>query len=252
METIMISREEFSKERSEQYQEMIHNSEIQALSLEILEKGIPFGLPYQTLWFGEPIIQLPQDLFAIQEIVYETRPDFILEIGTAWAGSLLFYASLLEVLGGKKVIGVDIYIPDDLVLRIENKGDISSRIELISGSSLDEKVLSKIKEIIGDSKKLFVHLDSNHTTAHVLKELEIYSGLLDVGMYILCGDTHVELLSDDAYKNKEYSRGNNPMIALRKFLASTKGSEFEINEFVNGKYLLTLNPSGFLKRKNAP
>lgn len=245
----MITRDEFTSLRNNQYLEMQKDGEIQQLAIHLLEKGIQFGLPYQTNWFGEPIIQYPQDLFAIQEIIYKTRPDYIIEIGTAWAGSLLFYSTLLTALGGKKVIGVDIFMPDDLIERIKGKGEIATQINLICGSSLDKNVIDEIEAITGKSKKVFIHLDSNHTTDHVLRELEIYSEMVGEGMYILCGDTHVELLKDGAYPNKEYGKGNNPMIAVQQFLKSEAGVKFEIDEQVNGKYLISLNPRGFLRKK---
>ena len=228
---------------------MRKDDEIQQLATSLLEMGIEFGLPYQTTWFGEPIIQYPQDLFAIQEIIYKTRPDYIIEIGTAWAGSLLFYSTLLASIGGEKVIGVDVFVPDDLVARIAGKGEIAKCIELICGSSLDKTVVDQILAITGGSQKVFIHLDSNHTTDHVLRELEIYTELVGKGMYILCGDTHVELLKAGAYPNKEYGKGNNPMIAVQKFLTTERGMKFEVDEEVNGKYLITLNPMGFLRRK---
>lgn len=101
---------------------------------------------------GEPILQLPQDMFASQDFIYNTKPEYILEVGVAWGGSLLFYSTLLTAFRGKKVIGIDIYIPEDINEKLKSFHNISKRIVLINGSSVEESTVKKVKNIIGNSK----------------------------------------------------------------------------------------------------
>ncbi len=245
----LVSREEFAARRYEDAIAMRNDSQLQNLYLDLLEKSIPYNLTSQASWMGEPILQLPQDLFAIQELIYETKPDYILEIGTAWAGSLLYYSTLLQQFGGKGVIGVDRFIPSDLRERIHKKGKVSEMISFVEGSSLDKSTVKEITKLTNGSERVFIHLDSNHTASHVYQELCIYSKMLGAGMYILCGDTHVELLRKKSYRDKEYDKGNNPMIGLEKFLKEDLDNIFETDVNINGKYLITLNPRGFIRKR---
>jgi len=243
-----ISREEFAARRQEDAVGIRNDVILQNLYLNLLEKSIPYNLTSQASWMGEPILQLPQDLFAIQELIYETKPDYVIEIGTAWAGSLLYYSTLLEQFGGKGVIGVDTFIPTDLKERIRQKGKVSELISFVEGSSLEKSTVDEITRLTNGSDRIFIHLDSNHTASHVYQELCIYSKMLGVGMYLLCGDTHVELLPKKSYGDKEYDKGNNPMIGLEKFLNEDRNNIFETDVNINGKYLITLNPSGFIRK----
>ena len=147
---------------------------------------------HQNSWMGEPLLNLPQDMFAVQEIIYKTKPDYIIETGVAWGGSLLFSASMLELIGGKKVIGIDIYIPKDLRSRLAKNARLFSRIKLVTGSSTDCDTIQQVKKIIGKSRKVMVILDSFHTHDHVLKELRSYTPFVGKGFYLICGDTIVE------------------------------------------------------------
>lgn len=201
----------------------------------------------QANWFGEPVLRFPQDMFAVQEIIYNTRPEYIIEIGVAWGGSLLFYSTLMEAIGGKKVIGVDIYIPPDLRKRIFSHGRISKRIKLIKGSSVEDGTVRKIKKIIAGSKKVLVILDSDHTHDHVLKELNIYSKLLSRGNYLVCEDTAIEDIPALKHRPRPWGPGNNPMTAVRQFLS--ENSNFKIDKSIENKLLFTSNPDGYLLRE---
>lgn len=246
----VISRSEFDEERSADLVAMRRDAKIQSEAIDLITHSIPHRLVYQTSWMGEPVLQLPQDLFAIQDILIRTRPKYVIEVGVAWAGSLLFYASLLPYFGGQGVIGIDTYVPDDLRERLRTKGEISRHVTLIEGSSLDPDVLSQVADLTKATGELFIHLDSDHTASHVRQELNVYGRLLQPGYYMLCGDTHVEVIPPDTYRGKPYGRGNNPMIALRQFLDSSDGRGFEIDEDASSRYLLSLNPSGFLVRSS--
>ena len=118
-------------------------------ALNVLVKGDRYRWVHQTNWFGEPILNLPQDMFALQEIIYKTRPKFIIEVGVAWGGALLFYSTLMEVLGGERIIGIDVYMPGDLKERIMSHGKLSDRLSLIEASSIEQDTIDQIKSIIG-------------------------------------------------------------------------------------------------------
>ncbi len=178
----IISRDQFEEILNSNASEMAKDEELINEALKIKVKaGYDYFWVHQTKWFGEPILNLPQDLFAIQEIIYATKPKYFIEVGTAWGGGLLFYSTLMEILGGEKVIGVDIFIPDDLKDRINKHGSISNRIKWVEGSSTNKKTITRIKEIIGDSRDVMVLLDSHHTHKHVYKELNMYSELVGKG-----------------------------------------------------------------------
>ncbi len=243
----MFTRDEFEKELRTSAQEMAKNKEIKNKANEVLVEADKYRWIHQGKWMGEPCIQLPQDLFALQEIIYQTKPDYILEIGVAWGGSILFYATILEALGFGHIIGVDIYIPDDLKERIMAHGNVSKRITLMNASSIEVSTIEQVKKLTGGSKKLLVHLDSHHTHAHVLKELELYSELVGKGYYLICGDTIVENIPPQTHRPREWGPGNNPMTALNEFLA--KNDRFETDEYIDNKLLLSCNPRGFLKCK---
>lgn len=244
----MITKQQYSFERNEDLQAMRKSEEFALERQKFLTSLIEHRVVYQTTWMGEPVLQLPQDLLTAQEILYSTRPDFIVEVGVAWAGSLLFLAHMQEQFGGVKVIGIDTYIPGELRERIKAKGDISKRIEFIEESSLSEACLARVEEITGGSREVLVHLDSDHTADHVFSELQAYSPLVGPGHYLICGDTHVELVKKGVYKGKPYDRGNNPMVALDRFLETDPGKNFSIDETASEKYALSLNPRGYLFR----
>jgi cephalosporin hydroxylase len=177
---------------------MVKDESLRRDVLDVLVRADNYNWIHQTTWFGEPILQLPQDMFALQEIIFKTRPRFIIELGVAWGGSLLFYSTLMEVLGGERIIGVDIYVPEDLKERLASHGKLSERLILINGSSVEQNSLSQVKSIVGNCREVMVVLDSYHTHDHVLKELHLYSPLVGEGFYLICGDTIVEDLPKPA------------------------------------------------------
>ncbi|MDD5065980.1 MAG: CmcI family methyltransferase [bacterium] len=242
----IYTRDQFENMRVLFAEKMAHDTALQKNALKVLVKADQYNWIHQTNWFGEPILQFPQDMFAVQEIIYNTRPDYIVEIGVAWGGSLLFYSTIMEAIGGKKIIGVDIFIPEDLRKRIFSHGAISKRITLITGSSLEETTVKRIRSIIGKSKKVMVVLDSNHTHEHVLRELKLYSPLVGKGYYLVCGDTIIEDIPVQKHRPRPWGPGNNPKTALREFCAGNKN--FKIDKHIENKLLFTCNPEGYLVR----
>jgi cephalosporin hydroxylase len=196
----LYTREEFENMRKESAKAMIADQELRRDALKVLIQADYYQWIHQTNWFGEPILNLPQDMFALQEIIFKTRPKFIIEVGVAWGGSLLFYSTLMEVLGGERIIGVDIYIPDDLKERLASYRKLSERLTLIEGSSVAPDTLSQIKSIVGDCREVMVFLDSYHTHDHVFKELQLYSPLIGKGYYLICGDTIIENIPEQKHR----------------------------------------------------
>ncbi len=241
----LFTRAEFSDLLTNSARELAADRKLRQNALDLLVRADRHRWIHQTTWMGEPVLNLPQDMFALQEIIFATRPRYVVELGVAWGGSVLFYATMCEALGRGEVIGVDIYIPDDLRERLADKGRISKRIHLIAGSSVEDEVVSRVRKIIGDCREVMVVCDSFHTHEHVLRELELYSPLVGKGHYLVCGDTIVEQIPAQTHRDRPWGPGNNPMTALREFLA--RNDRFEADVDLQNKLLLTCNPGGYLR-----
>jgi cephalosporin hydroxylase len=216
---------------------------------------------YNFAWLGRPIIQYPQDIVAMQEIIWSVRPDLIIETGIAHGGSLVFNASALAMLdmcdaiesgevldpgqSGRKVLGVDIDIRPHNREAIEAH-PMSSRIEMIQGSSIDQSVIEQVLEFAANYDRVLVSLDSNHTHDHVLAELEAYAPLTSVGSYCVVFDTVVEDLPADLFPDRPWGPGNSPKTAVRKYLEAH--DEFVVDQSMDNKLLLSVAPEGYLKR----
>ena len=241
----IYTREEFELFRKELASLMALDRKLSAEALGVLVQADHYSWIHQTNWFGEPILNLSQDMFALQEIIFKTRPKFIIEIGVAWGGALLFYSTLMEVLGGDQVIGIDVFLPDDLKKRLASHGKISERLRLISGSSIEESTINEVESIVGDCRETMIVLDSYHTHAHVLKELELYSPLVGKGHYLICGDTILEDIPEQKHRPRPWGSGNNPKTALDEFIE--RNDRFEVDKVLDNKLLFTCNPGGYLK-----
>jgi cephalosporin hydroxylase len=241
----LYTRQEFEEVRRNAAREMMADRDLVNDALDVKVRAGRYFWVHQTTWLGEPILQLPQDMFAIQEIVFKTRPRYIIELGVAWGGSLLFYSSLMQLLGGEHVIGVDIYVPPDLRERLMSHGPISDRITLIEGSSVEEETLRKIRDITGSSRDVMVILDSHHAHDHVLRELRLYSPLIGKGHYLACSDTVIEYQPPADYRPRPWGKGNNPKTALDEFMK--ENDRFIIDSDIDAKLLFTCIPGGYLK-----
>lgn len=199
---------------------------------------------YNFSWLGRPIIQYPQDVMALQEIVWRVRPRTIVETGIAHGGSTILFASLLELLGEDgRVVAVDVDIRDHNRDAIEAH-PFAKRIDMIEGSSIDAGVVEQVKAKVR-SGPVMVVLDSNHTRTHVLAELAAYAPLVTRGSYLVVMDTVVEYMDADAFADRPWGRGDNPLVAVREFLAST--DRFVVDEEIENKLLITVAPSGYLR-----
>lgn len=201
-------------------------------------------LMYEPSWLGIPIIQYPADMVMMQELIWKVRPDVIVETGFAHGGSAIFYASILELMGRGKVISVEIEIRKYNRVAVDSHM-LSHRLEQIEGSSIDPAVIERVKQMIGEGRKVLVTLDSNHSYEHVLKELELYSPLVSSNSYIVAMDG---LQADvwDIPRGKPEWREDNPKRAIHEFVAAHP--EWEIDPHYN-RMKVTSNPDGFLRRK---
>lgn len=200
-------------------------------------------LSYETDWLGVPVIQTPEDLVLMQELIFKVKPDFIIETGIAHGGGLVYCASLMELLNKGKVIGVDIEIREHNRKVIEAH-PLFKRIEMIEGDSTSEEIIQKIKKKIPENSKVIVCLDSNHTKDHVLKELELYQEFVMPGCYIVVCDTNTSKLAELGATDKKYIN-NSPKEAVDEFLK--KNNSFVIDKEFN-KFFINYNPDGYLKR----
>jgi cephalosporin hydroxylase len=244
----IITKKQFLALNQKAAKEMQRNNRLLSKAKNVLIKADRYRWLHQNSWMGEPLLNLPQDMFALQEIIYKTRPDYIIETGVAWGGSLLFSASMLELMGGKKVIGIDIYIPKNLRSRLAKSARLFSRIKLVTGSSTDCSTIEKVKKIIGNCKKVVVILDSFHTHDHVLEELRSYAPFVGKGFYLICGDTIVESIPAQGHRPRPWGPGNNPATALKEFLKTKK--RFLVDRDIDAKLLFTCHPGGYIYAKS--
>jgi cephalosporin hydroxylase len=224
---------------------MACDAEVKDASQRFLEQTIRHRYSYNFTWLGRPIIQYPQDIIALQEIIWKTKPDLIIETGIALGGSLIFFASMLELIGAGRVIGVDIDIREHNRAQIEQH-PLSKRIEMLQGSSVDPAVVSGIREKSVGSNRIMVVLDSNHSSEHVSAELHAYAPLVSSGCYLAVMDTVVDLLPADLSFDRPWRPGDSPMTAVDAFLE--KHSEFSIDEEIDKRLLVSVAPRGYLIR----
>lgn len=211
--------------------------------LKWIKISVENRLAYEIDWLGVPVIQTPEDLVLLQELIFKVKPDFIVEIGIAHGGGMIFEASLLELLGKGKIIGVDIEIREHN-RRVIEAHPLAKRIEMIQSSSISEETVQKLKKRIPKNSKVIVCLDSNHFKDHVLRELELYQDFIIPGCYIVVFDTIASKVAEMKIENKKYIN-NGPKEAIDAFLKLN--DNFEIDKQFNKLYV-SHSPSGYLKR----
>ena len=233
------------------------------LSKDWFNKSVEHNYSYHFEWLGRPVIQYPQDLISIQQLIWSIKPDLIIETGIARGGSLLFAASILELISlyginkKSKVLGIDIEIRDHNLKEI-TKSPLFKRINLIEGSSIDEKVKKKVNNFSKKFKKILIFLDSNHSHKHVLEELKFYSKFVSKGSYCIVFDTAISKLDNTKNKGKNWSSTSNPYSAVKDFIKYANETKiydreksrvkFFIDDFYEKQSMITVAPSGFLKR----
>lgn len=218
-----------------------------ATATDLLTAADKYDYAYLWSWLGVPIIQLPADIMATQEVIWATKPDIIIETGVARGGSVLFMASLLELTGKGKVIGIDVDI------RAHNRDSIerhplSKRVTLVEGSSTDPTIVARVRSEIPIGASVMVVLDSDHSRAHVLDELRSYAPLVTAGCYLVVADTRLGYLNEEQTPKKRsriWFKGDEPLSALQDYLGET--DRFETDPVINGKLLLASSPGGYLR-----
>jgi len=246
MKKKIISRKQFFKNSEDFKKKMSNNSKVQRLANQLIVYSDRHNWSYQHTWMNEPMLQTPEDIIKIQEIIFKYKPTIIFEIGIAWGGMLLYLDTIKEKANIEKIIGIDIFIPKDLRNRLNRKK--SNSVEIIKASSIDERLIKKFKKIKGN-KKCLVHLDSNHTEEHVLSELRFYDKILNKDDLIIVGDTVINYIPIQTHRIREWSNKKNPKTALDKFLEENK--KYKIIKSLSFNLLLTNNKLGhIIKTKN--
>ncbi|OFW07753.1 MAG: cephalosporin hydroxylase [Acidobacteria bacterium RIFCSPLOWO2_02_FULL_59_13] len=257
----MSSYEEFKQECRAEIAALGADGALQKATREWMDRANGLKYSYHFEWMGRPIIQYPQDIVAVQELIWTVRPDLIIETGVAHGGSLIMSASMLALLdlcdaiesratmnpvtSNRKVVGVDIEIRAHSRKAIQSH-PMSSRIQMVEGSSIDARVLSEVTQAAKGHDRVLVFLDSMHTHAHVFAELEAYAPLVSAGSYCVVFDTVIDDMPADSFPDRPWGPGNNPKTAVREFLA--RHNNFEVDHEFDDKLLITVAPGGFLKR----
>jgi len=227
------------------------NKSLERAAAAFMKESIEPKYSYNFSWLGRPIIQYPQYIVAMQELIWLVKPDLIIETGIAHGGSVIFHASMLELnatCGGPddaQVLAIDIDIRDANRRAIEAH-PMFRRVSMIEGSSVDPNVTTKVTNAAKSKERVLVVLDSNHTHEHVLAELTAYAPLTSVGSYCVVFDTIIDELAADAFPDRPWGPGNNPRTAVNEYLASHP--EFEIDKGIDDRLLISVAPGGYLKR----
>lgn len=254
--------EKFQAEVARNIAGLKKDKDVQALSRIWLREITRHKYAYNFSWLGRPLIQFPQDMAAIQELVWKTRPDLIVEAGIAHGGSLIMSASLLAMLDycdaveagtaldprvtHRRVLGIDIDIRSHNRAAIEAH-PMAHRIDMIEGSSVAPETVARVRGIAANYRRVLVLLDSNHAHDHVIAELVAYAPLVSKDSYCVVYDTLIEDMPDDLISDRPWRKGDNPKTAVREFLS--RNHDFEVDEDMEAKLLITVAPGGYLRRK---
>lgn len=260
----MNDEQKFSSQCLREVSEQGSSDTLKSLTRQWVDESIKTNYSYHFEWLGRPVIQYPQDLVGTQQLLWSVQPDLIIETGIARGGSLIFYASMLELIaqcGGPpnaKVLGIDIDIRkhnEDAIL----EHPMAKRIEMIQGSSIEKSVADEVTKRATSAQKVMVCLDSNHTHEHVLQELRLYAPLVSLGSYVIVFDTVVEDLPSSLIKDRPWAKGNNPKTAVSEYLQEIKDKnvrdekgvrlQLEIDNDILSKLMITVAPSGYLRRR---
>lgn len=223
---------------------MAADQALKDIRVSLYEYFIKYKYSYNFTWYGRPIIQYPDDIMALQEIVFSVQPDLIIETGVAHGGSLIFYASLCQLMGKGEILGIDVDIRPHNRTAIESH-PMNGRITLLNTSSTSNLAISTAREMARGKKKVIVILDSNHTHKHVREEIDLYSDLVGEGSYLIVCDTAIEYCSEANWEGRPWGKGNNPKSALDEFMKEC--DRFVVDEDLEKTLLFTASPGGYLK-----
>jgi len=237
--------EEFKQERKQAIALMAQDQELKQKSIDWMIHADRYKYSYNFSWLGRPVIKLPADILALQEIIWNVKPDLIIETGIAHGGSIIFSASILEIIGKGEVVAVDIDI------RAHNRREIEAnpmmkRITMIEGSSVDPAIVNQIRQIASEKERVMVFLDSLHSHEHVLAECRAYADIVTPGSYMVVMDTYVELFPKGYFQNRPWDKGDNPMTAMQAFLK--ENPNYAIDREITDKLLISEGIDAYLKR----
>jgi cephalosporin hydroxylase len=244
--------EKFEQEKKKRIKSYKDDSKAQSIAKEFVTQSCYNEYTYNFSWMGRPIIQFPQDMIVMQELIWEQQPDLIIETGIAHGGSLVFYASIMELIGKGRILGVDVEIREHNREAIEHH-PMSHRIKMIEGSSIEKSTIEKVQAEIKGAEKIMVCLDSKHTHDHVLEELNLYHPFVSKGSYLVVFDTTAQIFDESvlkdlakSYRFSPWGKDSNPHSALEEFLEGN--DEFEIDKDRHLKAMITNCFDGFLKK----
>ena len=265
--------EEFQKQVSANIIELADDKDLHGLSNIWIRQSSRYFYTFNFSWMGRPIIQFPQDMVAVQELIWHVKPDLIIETGIAHGGSLILSASMLALIdyceaakagktldpaaGHRRVLGIDIDIRSHNRAAIEAH-PMAHKVEMLEGSSIDAEMIAQVHSRASSYERILICLDSNHTHEHVLAELEAYAPLVSQGSYCITFDTGIEDMPAHMFSDRLWGKGNNPKTAVWEYLRRLKeegrtGNDgnslnFEIDKSIEHKLLITVAPDGYLKR----
>jgi len=265
--------QQFLMERAQRVARNADNDELRSAGADFTVASLKARYSYNFDWMGRPIIQYPQDIVAMQEIIWTVKPDLVIETGIARGGSLVLYASLLALLDycdavrsgdvldpsfpRRRVLGIDIDIRPHNRMAVESH-PLANRIDMIQGSSIADDVLERVRIIASGRERVLVCLDSNHTHDHVLAELEAYAPLVTKGSFCIVFDTVIADVSEEIYGDRPWTRKSNPRTAVERYLShitthETFAADGEVLAFVpdlriDGKLVIGAAPGGYLRR----
>lgn len=225
-------------------QAMAADEALTSAAQSVMVEADRYGYTYQWSWLGLPMIQLPADIVVLQEIVWETRPQLVVETGLARGGSAIFFSSMFELLGEGEVVAVEIDVRAHNRQRIQEH-PLSRRVTIIEGSSVDPHVVAAVRARADAADRVMVMLDSNHTHEHVLAELEAYAPLVTVGQFLVVSDTAIETFPEQTHRPRPWKPGDNPHTALKEYMRGT--SRFVVEPHIDAKLLMTASPGGYLR-----
>jgi cephalosporin hydroxylase len=252
---------DFGQEVSRRIDAIAHNEHLRVCAGEFLRSSVESQYSYNFAWMSRPIIQYPQDMVAVQELIWNVRPDLVIETGIAHGGSLILSASMLAMLdyceaveagttldpqkSRRRVVGIDIDI------RSHNRSAIEAHplyglISMVEGSSVDQQVVDEVHRLAAGHETVMVFMDSNHTHEHVMGELNAYAHLVTKGSYCVVFDTFVEDMPPKYFPDRPWDKGDSPKTAVREYLKSHR--EFEIDKSIDNKLLISVAPDGYLHR----
>lgn len=240
----MFDRKQFDEEKEKNIKEAYKSDELHNAALNFVTVSDRLNYAYNWTWLDLPIIQMPEDIVLVQEIIWETKPDIIIETGIAWGGSVVLYASILELIGKGQVLAIDKVLPQHNIDTIM-KYNFSNRIKLFEGSSTDQEIIKSVKQFIKPNDKVMVLLDSNHTHEHVYDELNAWASFITSGNYLVVSDTVIEEIPEQTHRPRPWGYGNNPRTALDQFLS--ENSKFTRENQYNYKAISSYTRNGYAK-----